>query len=37
MLREILQVPILDPEGGIAGQQPAQAVYLEKVTIREGR
>ena len=37
VLREILQLPILDPEGGIAGQQPAQAVYLEKVTIRDAR
>ena len=37
VLREIQELPILDPEGGIAGQQPAQALYVEKVTIREGR
>ncbi|MCI0633514.1 MAG: peptidylprolyl isomerase [Actinobacteria bacterium] len=37
VLRGIQQLPILDPEGGIAGQQPAQAVYIEMVTIREGR
>ena len=33
----ILALPIQDPNGGIAGQQPAQAVYLEKVTITTGR
>jgi peptidyl-prolyl cis-trans isomerase B (cyclophilin B) len=37
VLREIQQLPILDPEGGIAGQQPAKAVYIENVTIRQGR
>jgi cyclophilin family peptidyl-prolyl cis-trans isomerase len=31
--KTIQQLPIQDPNGGIAGQQPAQAVYIEKVTI----
>ncbi len=30
---QIQQLPIQDPNAGIAGQQPAQAVYIEKVTI----
>jgi cyclophilin family peptidyl-prolyl cis-trans isomerase len=29
----IQEIPIQDPSAGIAGQQPAQAVYIEKVTI----
>lgn len=33
----ILALPIQDPAAGIAGQQPAQAVYLEKVTISTDR
>ncbi len=32
--RRIARLPIQDPEGGIAGQQPAQAVYLERVIVR---
>lgn len=31
--RRIQGLEIQDPEGGIEGQQPAQAVYLERVTI----
>jgi hypothetical protein len=35
----IQQLPIQDPQaaaqGDLRGQQPAQAVYLEKVTIEE--
>jgi peptidyl-prolyl cis-trans isomerase B (cyclophilin B) len=31
--QEIEQIPIQQPGGDISGQQPAQAVYLEKVTI----
>lgn len=31
--KEIARLPIQDPDGGIPGQQPAQAVYLEEVTI----
>lgn len=31
--RTILALPIQDPGAGIAGQQPAQAVYIEKVTV----
>jgi peptidyl-prolyl cis-trans isomerase B (cyclophilin B) len=31
--QKIQNLPIQDPNGGIAGQQPAQAVYIEKVTI----
>lgn len=34
--RRIQQLPIQDPGGDIAGQQPKQAVYLEKVAIRVG-
>jgi cyclophilin family peptidyl-prolyl cis-trans isomerase len=34
---EILALPIQDPAAGIAGQQPAQALYLEQVTIEVGR
>jgi cyclophilin family peptidyl-prolyl cis-trans isomerase len=34
---EILGLPIQDPSAGIAGQQPEQAVYLERVTIEVGR
>jgi len=33
--RELL--PIQDPAAGLSGQQPAQAVYIEQVTIREGK
>jgi len=33
----ILGLPIQDPEGGIGGQQPARAVYLEQVTIEVSR
>jgi cyclophilin family peptidyl-prolyl cis-trans isomerase len=36
----ILALPIADPDaaaaGDLQGQRPAQAVYLEHVTIREG-
>jgi cyclophilin family peptidyl-prolyl cis-trans isomerase len=31
--KQILALPIQDPNTGIAGQQPAEAVYIEKVTI----
>lgn len=31
--QEIQQIPIQDPGAGIEGQQPSQAVYIEKVTI----
>lgn len=31
--QKIQELPIQDPNGGIAGQQPTQAVYIEKVTI----
>ena len=31
--QQIQQLAIQDPNGGITGQQPAQAVYLEEVTI----
>lgn len=31
--RRIQGLEILDPEGGIEGQQPVQALYLERVTI----
>jgi cyclophilin family peptidyl-prolyl cis-trans isomerase len=38
--REIQALPIQDPDaaaaGDISGQQPAQAVYIEKVTISVG-
>ncbi len=34
--REIQVLPIQDPAAGIAGQQPTEAVYLEKVKILEG-
>ncbi|MGZ8605311.1 MAG: peptidylprolyl isomerase [Actinomycetota bacterium] len=30
---QILALPIQDPDGGIPGQQPEQAIYLERVTI----
>jgi peptidyl-prolyl cis-trans isomerase B (cyclophilin B) len=33
--KRIEQIPIQDPNGDIAGQQPSQAVYIEKVTISE--
>lgn len=37
--QEIQQLPVQDPDaaaaGDLSGQQPAQAVYLERVTIRE--
>jgi cyclophilin family peptidyl-prolyl cis-trans isomerase len=32
--RRIERIPVQDPEGGIPGQQPAQAVYIEEVVIR---
>jgi peptidyl-prolyl cis-trans isomerase B (cyclophilin B) len=35
--REILGLPIKDPDAGIEGQQPAQAVYIEKATISTKR
>jgi peptidyl-prolyl cis-trans isomerase B (cyclophilin B) len=31
--KQILTLPIQDPDGGLAGQQPAEAVYIERVTI----
>ncbi|HJU57584.1 MAG TPA: peptidylprolyl isomerase [Actinomycetota bacterium] len=34
--RQIQELEIQDPAAGIAGQQPAEAVYLEKVKILEG-
>jgi peptidyl-prolyl cis-trans isomerase B (cyclophilin B) len=38
--KRILALPIVDPEaaaqGDLSGQRPAQAVYLERVTIRKG-
>lgn len=33
----IQEIPIQDPAAGLSGQQPAQAVYLESVTIREAK
>ena len=33
--KRIQDLPIQDPSAGIEGQQPAQSVYLEKVTIRD--
>lgn len=35
--RRIQALPIQDPEGGLAGQQPASAVYIEQVTIATSR
>jgi cyclophilin family peptidyl-prolyl cis-trans isomerase len=35
--QEIQQIPIQDPGAGIEGQQPAQAVYIERVTISTKR
>lgn len=35
--RRIQGLEIQDPAGGIGGQQPAQAVYIEEVTIEESR
>lgn len=32
--RRIERIPVQDPQGGIPGQQPAQAVYVEDVIIR---
>jgi peptidylprolyl isomerase len=32
---QIQALPIQDPSAGIEGQQPAESVYLEKVTIRQ--
>jgi len=32
--RRIERIPVQDPQGGIPGQQPAQAVYIEQVLIR---
>ncbi|HET9672712.1 MAG TPA: peptidylprolyl isomerase [Actinomycetota bacterium] len=38
--KRILALPIVDPEaaagGDLSGQRPAQAVYLERVTVRKG-
>jgi len=31
--QRLQRLPIQDPNGGISGQQPAQAIYLERVTI----
>lgn len=36
VLQRILQLPIQDPAGGIAGQRPVQAIYIESVTISNG-
>jgi cyclophilin family peptidyl-prolyl cis-trans isomerase len=33
--RTIQQIPVQDPTQGMAGQQPSQAVYIEKVTVQE--
>jgi len=33
----IQDLPIQDPAAGLSGQQPVQAVYIERVTIREGK
>jgi cyclophilin family peptidyl-prolyl cis-trans isomerase len=35
--QQILGLDIQDPEGGISGQQPADAVYIETVTISSSR
>jgi cyclophilin family peptidyl-prolyl cis-trans isomerase len=35
--QEIQQIPVQDPGAGIEGQQPAQAVYVERVTISTKR
>ena len=35
LAQEIQQIPVQDPSQGLAGQQPSQAVYFEKVTISE--
>jgi len=35
--RRIQGLEIQDPAGGVGGQQPAQAVYIEEVTIEESR
>ena len=35
--QEIQQIPVQDPGAGIEGQQPAQAVYIERVTISTKR
>jgi cyclophilin family peptidyl-prolyl cis-trans isomerase len=35
--QEIQQIPVQDPGAGIEGQQPAQAVYVERVTISTER
>lgn len=35
--QRIQELPIQGPSGEISGQQPKQSVYIEKVTIREGR
>jgi cyclophilin family peptidyl-prolyl cis-trans isomerase len=35
--QRIQALPIQDPSGGIAGQQPAQAVYIDRVTISSDR
>jgi len=33
----IQEIPIQDPAAGLSGQQPVQAVYLQRVTIRESK
>jgi cyclophilin family peptidyl-prolyl cis-trans isomerase len=35
--QQILGLDIQDPEGGISGQQPADAVYIETVTVSSSR
>ena len=35
--QEIQQIPVQDPGAGIEGQQPTQAVYIERVTISTER
>lgn len=32
--RRIERIPVQDPQGGIPGQQPSQAVYIERVIVR---
>lgn len=36
VLVRILQLPIQDPAGGIEGQRPVQAIYIDSVTISNG-
>jgi cyclophilin family peptidyl-prolyl cis-trans isomerase len=33
--QQIQQLPVVDPAGGIAGQRPLDAIYIESVTIEE--